>query len=787
MARTPLLKLRRQVAQFAVVAATTTAVVVGWAAPVLAADLFQPAVEYPVGPYPTAVAVGDLNGDGWPDVVAADQTGNGVDVLLNDGTGALGAAVAYPALSGPDGVVIADFNGDGHADVGVSAWNDVAVLPGDGTGVFGAALIHHTGKATRDVVTADFNDDGHPDLAIANKYTQDVSVLLGVGDGTFADQVDYPAATTDIMWSIRAGDVTGDGVVDLVAASSRNVWVLAGHGDGTFGTPQGHNAGFNGAATDVAIGDLNQDGVADLVAVGGFGVTVLLGPGFGAPAVSTVCNTPTAVHVRDVNLDGHPDVVAACSGNLPGGPGGITVLTGHGDGSLDAPVLYSTRLPNRSVSVMAAEVADLDRNGKPDVVSANEGTADPSYDLPGAVSVLLNVAVPPATVPAAPPVTAVNVGSHSATITWLRPADGGSPILGYTVTAQPGGQSCSTDGPDALSCTITGLTNGVNYTFTVTARNAVGASTPPPDAGGGGIGTPVVTATPGTPPPPVTGVEPVRDPGDGTQVTLHWLAAASELPIVGYQAAAQPGGAFCTTTGALFCTITGLDPATDYTFTVVAINAAGSSDPSNPVELPRADTTPPELTISGVSDGAKYPLGTVATPTCTATDTDSGLAGPCQVSVSGGNTNGVGAFTVTATATDRAGNTTTRMLQYRIVYQWSGLLQPVDDPAAGATIVSVFKAGSTVPVKFTLTGPNGQPIQPVSPPVWLTPAKGGPTTLPIDENVYDLPSDSGSTYRYTNGQWQYNWKTDKAQAGYYWRIGVQLDDGETHLVTIALR
>jgi hypothetical protein len=99
----------------------------------------------------------------------------------------------------------------------------------------------------------------------------------------------------------------------------------------------------------------------------------------------------------------------------------------------------------------------------------------------------------------------------------------------------------------------------------------------------------------------------------------------------------------------------------------------------------------------------------------------------------------------------------------------------------------VFRAGSTVPVKFALTNATGQAIQPVSAPVWLTPAKGVATNLPIDETVYTLPSDSRSTYRPTEGHWQYNWKTDQQQAGSYWRIGVGLDDGEVHYVDIALR
>ena len=237
-------------------------------------------------------------------------------------------------------------------------------------------------------------------------------------------------------------------------------------------------------------------------------------------------------------------------------------------------------------------------------VAGNEGMSSLAYTVDAA------------DVPATPLLAAVVMANHSATITWLRPNDGGSPILGYTVTSTPGGQTCSTDGPDELSCTVTGLTNGVNYTFTVMARNAVGNSPAPSPGQGGpgegtGPGTSIGTGTPGTPPGPVTGVDPTPDPADGTRVTLRWLPAASELPIIGYRATAQPGDQSCTTEGALSCTITGLTPGMNYSFTVVAINGVGSSDPSVPVNLPPALTaiTPghgptvggTQVTITGVA------------------------------------------------------------------------------------------------------------------------------------------------------------------------------------------
>ena len=195
--------------------------------------------------------------------------------------------------------------------------------------------------------------------------------------------------------------------------------------------------------------------------------------------------------------------------------------------------------------------------------------------------------------PSAPTGVRVTVASHSATITWLKPASsGGATIIGYTVIATPGGQSCSTDSADILTCTITGLTNGTAYTFEVQARNRAGSSPPatPPPSDGGSTGIVV-----GTPPDPVKVEDPVivivPDPGGGpgtTEVTLRWLAAASDpaLPVIGYRATAEPGGASCSTDGALFCTIVGLDPAVHYSFTIVAINGVGSS----PVTVPGRPT-----------------------------------------------------------------------------------------------------------------------------------------------------------------------------------------------------
>jgi len=140
-----------------------------------------------------------------------------------------------------------------------------------------------------------------------------------------------------------------------------------------------------------------------------------------------------------------------------------------------------------------------------------------------------------------------------------------------------------------------------------------------------------------------------------------------------------------------------------------------------------------------------------------------------------------------ASATDKAGNTTSTNGTYSVKYRFDGFLQPINDTAhqVGAS-TSIFKAGSTVPVKFQLKNAAGAVVQSVTAPIWLTPVKGNATNAPVDETSTAVGADSGSTYRSDGGQYIYNWKTGCA-SGNYWRIGVTLDDGQTFIVNIGLR
>ena len=149
---------------------------------------------------------------------------------------ALNNPTQFSVGSSPFSVATGEFNGDDKLDLAVANdfSNSVSILLGNGDGTFQPTTAYSTGSGPMAVAAGDFNADGKLDLAIANSGSGDVTVLLGNGDGTFQPGVAYSAGAGPI--AVAAGDFNADGKLDLAVAnnSSGDVTVLLGTGDGTF-------------------------------------------------------------------------------------------------------------------------------------------------------------------------------------------------------------------------------------------------------------------------------------------------------------------------------------------------------------------------------------------------------------------------------------------------------------------------------------------------------------------------------------------------------------------------
>jgi hypothetical protein len=163
----------------------------------------------------------------------------GLVVGLAIGTLTAGALFPSPIFKvgdRPNSVAIGDFDNDGNRDLVVTNWDfrDISVLLGDGDGSFAEQIRYPVGSYPTSVSIGDFNGDGKQDFAVTNYYSDDISVLLGNGDGSFAAQIRYPAGRRP--YSIARGDFDGDGSQDFAVANyySDDVSVLLGHGDGSF-------------------------------------------------------------------------------------------------------------------------------------------------------------------------------------------------------------------------------------------------------------------------------------------------------------------------------------------------------------------------------------------------------------------------------------------------------------------------------------------------------------------------------------------------------------------------
>jgi len=359
-------------------------------------------VDFTTGPAPYLVAIGDLDGDGKPDLAVANSYSNTVSIFRNTSTsgsiaaGSFGAKVDFATGIQPISVTIGDLDGDGKPDLAVannssttvSVFRNTSTSGSIAASSFAAKVDFTTGNNPYSVAIGDLDGDGKPDLAVANFSSNTVSVFRNtstsgsIAAGSFAAKVDFTAGNNP--YSVAIGDLDGDGKPDLAVANGssnrvsvfRNTSSSGSIGAGSFAVKVDFATGIQ--PISVTIGDMDGDGKPDLAVANNGSNTVsvlrntstsgsIAAGSFGAKVDFTTGTNPISVAIGDLDGDGKPDLaVANYNSNTVSVYRNTSTSGSIAAGSFGAKVDFATGTQPYSVTI-----GDLDGDGKPDLAVAN--------------------------------------------------------------------------------------------------------------------------------------------------------------------------------------------------------------------------------------------------------------------------------------------------------------------------------------------------------------------------------------------------------------------------------
>jgi len=345
--------------------------------------LFAPASKSPltVGENPNDAALGDINGDGKPDIVTVNPGSRDISVLLGDGAGNFNSIKNSLALDSTSHIlVIGDVNNDKKPDVLISCHDSyaVTVLWGNGEGNFSSApgspfsVLDSTRPHNHGLAAGDLNKDGNLDFVTSNYGHSSVSVMLGNGKGGFTPAPPSPFKVGKGPYPLVLGDVNQDGNLDIITpnVSSDNVSVLLGNGKGDFSSAPHSPFRVETRPYFATAGDLNGDGNLDIITSHDdiTKISFLLGDEKGefkaAPASPLdIGKRGWKAEVADINQDSLADLVLCNTG-----VDYVTVMLGDGKVNFKPATGSPYKVGSGPTGIA---VGDVNGDGKKDIVAAN--------------------------------------------------------------------------------------------------------------------------------------------------------------------------------------------------------------------------------------------------------------------------------------------------------------------------------------------------------------------------------------------------------------------------------